>query len=112
MINFLLSLLVPVAHAQSLITSGIPGCDFATGDINPGLCIPSFIAHVIKLIFGFAGAACVIMIIFGGYQITMGTLAGGGADGGKTRIRWAIIGFIMAATSFYIMDFIIAAIAG
>lgn len=112
MIDLLLSLFVPVAHAQALITAGIPGCDFATGEIDPGLCIPSFIAHVIQFIFAFAGSICVIMIIFGGYEIVIGNLSGGGADAGYTRIRWAIIGFVMAATSFYIMDFIIAAIAG
>jgi len=112
MLNFLLSLLVQTVYAQSLITDGIPGCTFSTGDIDPGLCIPSFIAHVIQFIFAFAGSICVIMIIFGGYEIVTGNLAGGGGDAGKTRIQWAIIGFILAATSFFIMDFIIAAIAG
>ncbi|MBT5237369.1 hypothetical protein HOL63_03285 [Candidatus Peregrinibacteria bacterium] len=113
MLDFFLDHIVPIAHAQgALITSGIPGCDFATGNINPGECIPSFIAHVIKWVFGFAGSVCVIMIMFGGYEIVAGNLPGGSSESGKNRITWAIIGFILAATSFFIMDFIIAAIAG
>ncbi len=112
MMNIVLQLLVPIAHAQSIVTDGIAGCDFATGEINAGTCIPSFIAHIIQWIFALAGSVCIIMIIFGGYEITLGKLSGSGGESGRNRIRWAIIGFVMSATSFYIMDFIIAAIAG
>lgn len=101
---------VPVAHAQSIITSGIPGCDFISGNINAGTCLPSFIAHLIQFLFGFAGGICLLMIIFSGYEIVIGNLPGGSSEAGKTRLTWAIIGFIMAGTSFFIMDFIISAI--
>lgn len=100
------------ASAQSFIVSGIRGCNFATGDINGPLCIPNFIAHVIKTIFAFAGGIFIFMMIFAGYEIVLGALPGGSAEAGKNRITWAIIGFIVSATSFFIIDFIIAAIGG
>lgn len=121
MIDIFAKLFVQTAHAQwSIINADIPGCNFGgdptiVGDgpgFNAGLCIPSFIAHLIQMIFAFAGSVCVIMIIFGGYEIVIGNLPGGSSESGKNRITWAIIGFVMAATSFYIMDFIIAAISG
>ena len=62
--------------------------------------------------FGFAAGICIVMIIFAGYEIVLGSLPGGSSEAGKTRLTWALIGFIMAATSFFIMDFIISAIGG
>lgn len=110
--SILTYLLVPVAHAQSLITGGIDGCNFITGEINAGTCLPSFIAHVIRFVFGFAAGICWVMIIFSGYEIVIGNLPGGSSEAGKNRLTWAIIGFIMAGTSFFIMDFIISSIGG
>jgi len=52
------------------------------------------------------------MIMFAGYEIVIGSLPGGSSESGKNRLTWAIIGFIMAAASFFIMDFIISAIGG
>ncbi len=115
MLHLLHSLLIGTVSAQntpSIITGGIPGCDFVTGEINAGQCIPSFIAHIIQFLFGFAGGVCIVMIIFAGYEIVIGSLPGGSSESGKNRLTWSIIGFIMAATSFYIMDFIITAIGG
>ncbi|MBM3231310.1 hypothetical protein FJZ28_03200 [Candidatus Peregrinibacteria bacterium] len=107
-------MLVGVASAQSFITDGIPGCDdlTTTGAIDPGQCIPSFLAHVIKTIFGFTGGFFLIMILWAAYEIILGSLPGGSAESGKNRITWAIIGFIMCATAFFIMDFILSAIGG
>lgn len=110
--NILLHFITPSAHAQSIITGGIPGCNFITGEINAGQCLPNFIAHLIQFVFGFAAGICLIMIIFAGYEIVIGNLPGGSSEAGKNRLTWAIIGFIMAATSFFIMDFIISTIGG
>lgn len=104
--------LAPSVYAQSFITSGIPGCNFDTGIINAGQCLPSFLAHVIKTIFAFSGGVFLVMILFSAYEIVIGNLPGGSAESGKNRITWAIIGFILCATSFFIIDFIIAAIGG
>lgn len=96
----------------SIITKGIKGCNFEEGIINAGLCLPNFLAHLIQFTFGFAAGICIVMIIFAGYEIVAGSLPGGSSEAGKTRLTWAIIGFIMASTSFFIMDFIISAIGG
>ncbi|MDP6561626.1 MAG: hypothetical protein QF793_01745 [Candidatus Peribacteraceae bacterium] len=111
------SLLAPIAKAAStpsLIDSSLKsvGCDFTEGFINAGQCIPAFIAHTIRFVFGFAAGIAIVMIIFAGYEIVIGSLPGGSSESGKNRLTWAIIGFIMAATSFFIMDFIISAIGG
>lgn len=123
MYTFFIQLLINTVYAQadgekgsgvgSIIKEGInEGCNFKTGDITALTCIPAFIAHLIKWIFGFAGSICLILIMWGGYEIVAGNLPGGSAESGKNRITWAIIGFILSATSFYIMDFVIAAISG
>ncbi|MDP7477159.1 MAG: hypothetical protein QF442_01800 [Candidatus Peribacteraceae bacterium] len=123
--SLLSTLFVQTIHAQSLIKD-IPGCNtketledgtvdhslLTDGVINAGMCIPAFIAHVIQFLFGFAGGICLLVIIWSGYEIVLGSLPGGSSEAGKSRLTWAIIGFIMASTSFFIMDFIISAIAG
>ncbi len=96
----------------SIITYGIPGCYFEYGIINAGTCLPAFMAHLIRFVFGFAAGICILMIAFAGYEIVLGSLPGGSSEAGKNRLTWAIIGFIMAATSFFIMDFIISSIGG
>ena len=116
--NSLLSfILVPIAKAgytPSLFDGSLTSydCYFEEGIINAGTCIPAFIGHTIQFVFAFSAGLCMIMIIFSGYEIVIGSLPGGSSESGKNRLTWAIIGFIMAATSFFIMDFIISAIGG
>ena len=116
MFSILSSIIVPNAHAAastpSIIDGSVPGCNFTEGIINAGQCIPGFIAHVIRFVFAFSAGIAIVMIIFAGYEIVIGSLPGGSSESGKNRLTWAIIGFIMAAASFFIMDFIISAIGG
>ena len=102
------------ADTPSIIDGSLKGkgCDFEEGIINAGSCLPAFLAHLIQFFFGFAAGICILMIVFAGYEIVIGSLPGGSSEAGKNRLTWAIIGFIMAATSFFIMDFIISAIGG
>lgn len=99
------------AQTPSFIVSGIPGCDFTTGNLE-ARCVRNFLAHAMQVLFGFGGGICILMIIFAGYEIVIGSLPGGSSEAGKNRLTWAIIGFIISATSFFIMDFVISAIAG
>ncbi|MDA1292407.1 MAG: hypothetical protein O3A81_01360 [bacterium] len=109
-------MIIPSALAAgvtpSLIDGSVFGCDFAEGIINAGSCIPGFIAHTIKFVFAFSAGLAIIMITLAGYEIVIGSLPGGSSESGKNRLTWAIIGFIMSAASFFIMDFIISAISG
>ena len=106
----LFGLNAPSASAQALITQ-IEGCDFASGEIHAA-CIPIFLAHIIEFIFGFAGAVCLIMIIYSGYEIAISSLGGGDRSAGLNRLKFAIIGFVVSALAIFIIDFIISTIAG
>jgi len=100
------------AQTPSLIPSEeIDGCDFASGDVTAE-CVPNYLAYLIKTIFGFTGAICLVMILYAGYEYVLGTVTGGDSSAGKDRIKWAIIGMIVSALAFFIIDFVIATLAG
>ncbi|MFH0851671.1 MAG: hypothetical protein V1876_02885 [Candidatus Peregrinibacteria bacterium] len=100
------------AQTSSLIPEGgVPGCDFASGDLAKD-CVPLFIAHVIKVVFGFVGGVCLILILISGYRILLAVITGGDKSTGFEMLRWAIIGFITSALTFFIIDFIISTLAG
>lgn len=100
------------AQTLSLIPDGgVPGCDFASGDLV-ARCVPLFIAHVIRIVFGFVGGVCLILILISGYRILLAVVTGGDKSTGFEMLRWAIIGFITSALTFFIIDFIISTIAG
>lgn len=108
----LLALLLPavaMAQPQSIIAN-IGGCDFVGGQVTAG-CVPALLAHVVKFIFGLAGAFALIMIMISGYQIALAKAMGRDRSEGVTRLRVAIIGFIMCAFSWFIIDFVIRSLA-
>lgn len=110
--RLLLLLDIPATFAQeSFIPEGGGGCDIASGDIQAS-CIPGFIAHIIAVIFSFTGGICLILILFAGYRILLATATGGDKSSGIELLRWAIIGFIASALTFFIIDFIISSIVG
>ncbi len=97
------------AEDISFISADAP-CDFKTGQIDAD-CIPEYIAYVIKQLFAFTGGICIIVIMIGGTMWVLGNAAGG-TDKAKDVIRWGIIGMIISALSFFIIDFIISTMAG
>jgi hypothetical protein len=105
---------IATAHAQTpsfIPAGGVAGCDFASGRVTAD-CIPMFLAHIIQTIFGFTGAICLIMILISGYQFALGSVTGGDTSAAKERLKWAIIGMIVSALAFYIIDFVISSLAG
>jgi hypothetical protein len=104
-------LLVPAAAlAQQVpgIITNIPGCDFVTGKFT-SMCIPMFIAHLIRFVFSLAGVFFVLNIMFAGYQIAIGSVPGiGDKEKGKTRLLWSIIGFLVTVFSFVILDLVLS----
>ena len=98
------------AQPTAIITN-LTNCNFTSGRIHFD-CIPAFLSHIIQFIFGLAGAACLLMIIISGYQIALAKVMGKDRSEGLTRLRIAIVGFILCAISWYIVDFIISALAG
>lgn len=113
----LLLLTAGSAHAGSdptLVPAGgtIPGCtgSFATGDFE-AKCVPAYLAYLIKQIFMFSGAVALIVIMIGGYQYALGNVVGG-KEKGEARLRWGILGLCFCVLSFFIIDFIVSAMAG
>ncbi len=106
---------VPAAMAQwtpSLIPAeGVPGCDFMSGRVTAD-CIPFYMAHLIKTIFAATGAICIIMILISGYKFALGGVTGGDSSDAKETLKWAIIGMIVSALAFFIIDFVISSLAG
>jgi len=103
--------LAAAAVTPSIIpNAGVPGCDFAGGQIASG-CVPNFIEHIVKFIFTLAGSFAILMIIISGFQIATAKVLGRDRSEGFTRLRVAIVGFILCAISWYIIDFIIRSLA-
>ncbi|PIQ75977.1 hypothetical protein COU78_03380 [Candidatus Peregrinibacteria bacterium CG10_big_fil_rev_8_21_14_0_10_49_24] len=106
----LMALLPHAALAQQSIITAVPGCSFDTGQINAG-CVPAFLAHIIRFVFGLSGAFAVIMIVIAGYQIALAKVFNRDRSEGFTRLRVAVVGFILCACSWFIVDFIVQSLA-
>ncbi|MFH0770570.1 MAG: hypothetical protein V1926_04290 [Candidatus Peregrinibacteria bacterium] len=103
--------------AQTLIpannvieTTSCPICSFRTGDLHL-CCVVNYLKYIIALVYTLLGAFFLIAIIIAGYRIALGP-ATGDTEGGKKMLKTAIIGFIIASLSFFIIQFIISALAG
>lgn len=108
----ILLLLPASASAQAgIITAGIPGCDFVTGQLSAA-CIPSFIAHVIQFLFGLLGTFFLINVMIAGYQMSVGAISTGDRSAGKNRLIWSAIGLFIAVCAFLIVDFAISTLFG
>ncbi len=101
---------VPVEPGLILGEDELPGCDFQTGRLEAA-CIPVFIGHIVQLVMGFVGAAFVINVMIGGYELATGSLEGDTGKG-KERIWWSIIGLIVTACAYVIYNLILYVVAG
>jgi len=111
MLRLLALLLSPgIARAVPSFIADDAICTFSTGRLSAE-CVPRFLAHVLSIIFSFTGGICVIMIMISGYQIAIGKLVGSGDDAGKSRLKFAILGFIVSALCVAIIQFVIATVA-
>ncbi len=101
------SLIPAPGGAGSAGSTVLAECNFFTGELA-ARCAPAYIAYLITILFQLTGAIFLLMIILGGYQYVISKATGGGGDEGKARVRFAILGFLVTALSFYIVDFILA----
>ncbi len=99
------------AQREGIIVNFIPGCNFQTGALTAS-CIPLFIAHIVQFIFMLIGTFFLMNIMFGGYQITLSAVQGSDRSKGINRVIWSIVGFLVAACSFIIMDVVLTVILG
>jgi hypothetical protein len=108
------ALLIPSAvgaQQQGIIRQGLFGCNFSNGSLLAA-CIPSFIAHIISFIFMLIGIFFLMSIMFAGYQITIASIQGQDRSKGYNRLLYSIIGFLVAACSYIIMDIVISVVLG
>lgn len=106
-----MNFLIETASAQGIISRGIANCDFVSGVLDAA-CVPSMISYVIAFIFSLIGLFAVIQIMIAGYQIALAKATGRDRSDGLTRLRVALIGFVLCAFSWYIIDFIVSSLAG
>jgi hypothetical protein len=97
--------------AQGIISGAISDCDFISGELSAE-CVPKLLSYIISFIFSLIGGVTIIMIIVAGYQIALAKATGRDRSEGLTRLRVAIIGFVLCAFSWYMIDFIISSLAG
>jgi hypothetical protein len=111
---FVTALLGPLsafAQQQGIIKAGIGGCNFDTGSLRAA-CIPNFIAHIIQFIFMLIGVFFLMSIMWAGYMITIASIQGQDKSKGYNRLIYSIIGFLVAACAYIIMDVIVSVVLG
>jgi hypothetical protein len=107
-----LSLTPVLAKAQNIgVLVNLPGCNIQTGQIAAS-CIPRYIAHIISLVFMLIGIFFLMNIMFAGYQIIFASLEGNDRSKGMNRLYYSILGFLVAAGSFIIMDTVLTTALG
>ena len=85
-------------------------CNFVTGEVHAD-CIPAYIAYVIRQIFVMSGTIFLFVIIYGGYEYALGDMVGG-EQKAVARIRYGIVGMVCCGLSFFLVDFVVSALAG
>jgi len=93
------------AQTVKIITNIGPQCDFKTGKLQAS-CIPFFIGHLVEQIFGIISVLFLINVMIAGYQLATGSLSGDKGKG-KDRLLWSVIGLIVSACSFLILDLVL-----
>lgn len=89
----------------------IGGCSFVTGDFDFN-CFPLYLAYLIQVVFGVLGTIALLMIIWSGYEWGTSQLAGGDVSKAKSRLVFAIQGFVFSVLSYLIVNTIISALFG
>lgn len=82
----------------SWITTATP--NFVGGTVG------SIISALIPYIFGIAGFLILIFIVLGGYQVLFSQGDPKQMAAGKDKITWAVVGFIVMFTAFWLVQLI------
>lgn len=70
----------------------------------------TWVKDILKYFLGFLGLLCVIMIIYGGFLYITSAGEEEGAKKGKTIILYCVIGLLIIAASFVIVDTVLKGI--
>lgn len=86
-------------------------CPFTTGRITAA-CIPLFIGHLVEFIFALIGIFFVLNVMYAGYQLAFAYIGEGDKGAGKERLKWSILGLIIAVCSYLILDLVLYVVLG
>ena len=83
--------------------SPLPGLGDDTGKVDTKQGIEKYIKGIIQLVIGIIGVLAVLMIVVGGIEY-MSTVSIGEKEGAKSRITNALIGLLLALSSYTILN--------
>lgn len=84
--------------------SSILGCAVKTGRIRLYM-MPFFITYLIQFLLSLAGLIAVLFVVYGGFKYTVGGLVED-KESGKKVIKNALIGLVVALSSWMVINFI------
>jgi len=101
---------VPAALAQA---NDLPeGTTTLANPLGENVTIEKVIGRIIKALLGFSGAIALLVFVYGGF---LWLTSAGNPDRikkGKQTLIWAVIGLIVIATSYTLVNTVISALAG
>ncbi len=93
------------------VTNEILGCAVVTGRVSLSM-VPYFIRYFSNYLLGIISLVALLFIVLGGFFYTMSGLTPDKKDRGKTYIKNAITGMIVAFLAWSVVNVIISAITG
>lgn len=89
--------------------AGLLGCAIERGKVKFWM-IPYFVNYVLEFMINIAGVLVVLMIIIGGYYYIYGAVTDD-KEKGKTIISYAIGGYVLVLSSWFIVNAILLAVS-
>ncbi len=89
--------------------SGLLGCAVKMGKVKFWM-VPYFVNYILEFLITLSGVLVVLMIVIGGYFYIYGAVTED-KDKGKTIIRYAISGYVLVLSSWFIVNVILVAIS-
>lgn len=84
-------------------------CAIRTGDIHFWM-IPLYVNYVLEFLIGLAGLIAVLMVVIGGYYYIYGAITDD-KEKGKTIITYALGGFMLVLSSWFLVNLLLLAVS-
>ena len=103
----LLGILLPMAHTLAQSTPATHSLN-PLGDTSGGA--PELYGRILRLLLGFSGVGALMFFVWGGITLLMSRGNPDKVKAGKDTLMWAIIGLVVAFSSYIILRFVIQAL--
>ena len=90
-------------NSNYCLLAPLPGVGDSTGNLNVKTGIGTYFLSIIKLVMGIIGVLSVVMIVVGGIEY-MVTVKVSEKEGSKSRITSALLGLLLALSSYIILN--------